>query len=318
MIYDPLDPFIEMYARGQLFRRHGGGRGGVSRQQSEATVAELLEQEAEEEFKKNDVVQDPPPPPKPKARLFNPQWGGDRGCYNEKMTVSVEGELPPEIAHLTRVTFTVHAIRNGELDRIGAKDAHLKDGKAMAELILWTPRFTDANGNPVQYCEYSFKAKHRDSPEIESENLRAFQKGVDTTPPDLESPNFAPPDFTPPEIDLPQLGIELAGDLAIGSLIPENILPETKPTSPYYLRIHMNPEEAKKLEEKFILTSVDGSYTQTRTAEDDLILGDDFIDLRFTEVPTALIYSLRIEAGKSRTYHVFQNVPFSKLDGFVE
>lgn len=303
MIYDPLDPFIEMYARGQLFRRHGGGRGGALKQQSEATVAELLEQEAEEEFKKNDVVQDPPPPPKPRARLFNPQWGGDRGCYNEKMTVSVEGELPPEIAHLTRVTFTVHAMRNGELDRIGAKDAHLKDGKATAELILWTPRFTDANGKPVQSCEYFFKAKHRDSPEIESENLRAFQKGVDTTP---------------PEIELPEHGIELAGDLAIGSLIPENILPETKPTSPYYLRIHMNPQEAKKLEEKFILTSVDGTYTQTRTADDDLILGDDFIDLRFTEVPTALIYSLRIEAGKSRTYHVFQNVPFSKLDGFVE
>lgn len=247
------------------------GGGASLKRKAEEKAAQELEAEFEQDFLKDDKVKDPPPPPKPVVRLSAPGWMGTRGVFNGKMTVSVEGELPPESVHLTRVSFTVYAmLPDGRTDRIDAQEGHIRNGKATADVTLWIPDYRDADGKTLEECEYVFKAKHVQSKEIESERIKAGTEGAD------------------------------AG------------------TSSFYLRIHMDPEAARKLEEKFILESADGSFTQTRTADDDLIPGDDYIDLRFTEVPTGCAFSLKIETQSTPAYFVFKDVPFAKLDGFTE
>lgn len=119
-------------------------------------------------------VPETPAPAKPEIRLFNPQWGSKQGFFNRKIRVSVDGVLPPESAHLTRVTFTVSSMRpNGKLDRIESQDAHLDGGKASAEVTLWTPEYRDDQGKPLPECEFIFKAKHRDGKEVVSAPLMA-------------------------------------------------------------------------------------------------------------------------------------------------
>jgi outer membrane protein OmpA-like peptidoglycan-associated protein len=145
----------------------GAGRGGSSKPKA-------AEEEEDDFLGSEPPVQDAPAPQKAAIKLFNPLWGGKQGFFNQKISVSVEGALPPESSHLTRVTFTVNALLpDGNLDRIEAQDAHLVDGKATAEVTLWTPHYRDDQGNPPQDCEYSFKAKHRDGKEIESAKLIA-------------------------------------------------------------------------------------------------------------------------------------------------
>lgn len=374
-----------------VFQRSRGGGRAYSKEKAEAAAAEEAEKAAEEEFQKEDKVKDPPPPSKSQARLFNPRWGGPQAYFDEKMTLSIEGELPPENSHLTRVTFTVHALKDGEVDRIGAQEAHLKDGKAVAEILLWTPKFKDAEGNPVRACEYAFVAKHRDSPEVESEAIPGMRRGTEGGPgigeaaldvavalkglevpkaPDIpEVPELPEVPEVPelpevPQVEVPKTAVEFelfkdgktprAGERYVltdslgkvfqgtldgmGKARVEGVAPGEatvafpdleklngsvtsvggEGTSSFYLRILMNPEEAMKLEEKFILASADGAFTQIRTAADDLILGDNFIDLRFTDLPTDLAYTLKIEIKDRPAYTVFKDVPFAKLNGFVE
>lgn len=330
--------------------RRGGGRvGGQSRQKSGAAATEEAEQEAEEALQPEDDVQDTPPAERPQARLFNPRWGSDQGYFNEKVVATVEGELPPESSHLTRVTFTVSALKEGQAERIVVQDAYLREGKATAEVDLWIPQFRDANGNLVQECEYAFTAKHRDSPEIESERLTGKPRS-NGMPPDASLPVTTIDVVLLKEGNLPRAEEKYVLTDAAGKVFQgvtdkdgrvrvEGVAPgeatlsypglETLAAattrvaagaggkSSFYLRIQMDPEEAKRLEEKFILASEDGSFTQTRTAEDDLILGDNFIDLRFADLPIDLAYSLDIEAKGKPPYSVFRNVPFLKLNGFV-
>jgi|GEM_PF-5290413 len=88
-------------------------------------------------------------------------------------------------------------------------------------------------------------------------------------------------------------------------------------TSLYYLRIEMDPSATHELDEKFVLTSSDGSFEQTRTAHDDLIEGDNFIDLEFTGLPKKLSYSMKIVPVSGEPYFLYQNVAFDKLDGYM-
>jgi hypothetical protein len=183
MPLDLLDPFQQKNdppkkSWDEVFsKRNGGGSGGNSRKNTDADLASQIQAEAEEEFAKDDKVKDPPPSPKPEVSLFNPQWGGDQGVFNRKISVSVQGSLPPESSHLTRVSFTVNALLpNGKLDRVDAQDAHLVDGKATAEVTLFTPNYRDQKGNLLNACDYAFKAKHRDGKELESAKLPVKDK----------------------------------------------------------------------------------------------------------------------------------------------
>lgn len=162
----------------EIFVKTKGGAGGIgTKQKAEDKAAHELEKEAEEDFKRHDKVKDAPPPPKPVAELSNPVWGADQGALNGKITISVQGTLPPEISHITRVTFTVFSTVQGvKPERVDTQDGHIRDGKASAEVTLWAPQAKDEDGKPVQKCEYYFTAKHRDSNELKSDPLKAGAK----------------------------------------------------------------------------------------------------------------------------------------------
>jgi hypothetical protein len=88
------------------------------------------------------------------------------------MGATVEGVLSPDIAHLTRVVFTVYCeTPDGKPERIDSQEAHLTNGKAAAVLTLWSPPFKDSEGDPVAQAEYLFKAKHKYGEEIASKRL---------------------------------------------------------------------------------------------------------------------------------------------------
>lgn len=149
MSSDPFDPFRQNTDNppgsswDELFARPKHRFGGVgARKKADSEAAQQPEEDAEGEIAK---VEDPPPPAKPEIVLFNAKWGGEKGFFNQKMAVSVEGTLPPESSHLTKVTFTVNAI--------------LPDGKP--------------NRIEAKKCHYLFKVKHRASRELESGNLPA-------------------------------------------------------------------------------------------------------------------------------------------------
>jgi hypothetical protein len=85
----------------------------------------------------------------------------------------------------------------------------------------------------------------------------------------------------------------------------------------YYLRIEIKPDEVAQLQEKFVLESSDGAYSQTKTVHDDLIEGDSYIDLQFTGLSRELSYSLRIVPPSGTPYAIFEKIPYDKLNGYV-
>lgn len=168
---DPKKSWNDMFVR----EKHGTGGGGGGRRKSGLSAAELLEQEAE--FLDTTPVQEPEPPPKPLIKLFNPKWGVAQGIFDQSAAISVEGALPEECKHLTRVTFTVNALLpNGKTERIDTQEGHLADGVATAEVTLWKPKYVDAQGKPLESCDYEFTAKHRDADEVVSAKLPADGK----------------------------------------------------------------------------------------------------------------------------------------------
>lgn len=175
MFSDPFNPFGRGGSPGansgisSLFAKRTPGGVGIRRRKT----PELAEEEAyAQEPAAEEALEE-----KPAAKLFNPLWGAKEGFFNQKMSVSVEGDLPPESSHITRVMFTVSAILpDGGLDLIENKEAHLVDGKATAEVTLWYPDFRDEDGNLIQECEYVFKVKHRDSADLDSAKLPAKYK----------------------------------------------------------------------------------------------------------------------------------------------
>ncbi len=152
----------------------GGGGGGPSAKKTQQSAKTVPNNKADDEdFQVQEKVKDPVEPPKPVVILSKPKWSDTQGCFGQKITASVNGIIPPEIEHVTKVTFTVYALPpDGTRDRIDFNDkSHLKDGLAEAELTLWRPHYKKEDGESLDKCEYIFVAKHRDSKEITSEKL---------------------------------------------------------------------------------------------------------------------------------------------------
>jgi hypothetical protein len=119
------------------------------------------------------------PKEKPKAVLSNPKWAKDKALYNEKVKMTVDATLPDEIKSITKVEFQIFAVLpDGKKEAVGKVDGHIKDGKAEAEGELTVPQAKNADGKPLDQCKYQFKAKHRDSAEVESPALEAQQFAI--------------------------------------------------------------------------------------------------------------------------------------------
>lgn len=160
----------------EIFTKPNEGGSGAwaaaARLKAEDEARKQLDREFEEDFKKYDKVKDPPPPPKPVVVLSNPKWGAEQGIFGQKIIVSVEGAIPREIEHRTKVTFTVYALPpNGERDRIGFKEEHIRNGIAEVEIDLWQPHANGPKGESLESCPYIFEAKHTCSTVLTSERL---------------------------------------------------------------------------------------------------------------------------------------------------
>ena len=77
-----------------------------------------------------------------------------------------------------------------------------------------------------------------------------------------------------------------------------------------WLRIDINPDTAAN--DKFLLTSTDGSFSASRTAADDKIPNNESIDLQFENVDPSLSYTLEVTT-EDGSFKLFENVPYADL-----
>lgn len=104
---------------------------------------------------------------------------------------------------------------------------------------------------------------------------------------------------------------ELAG--LCWQLEPTDV-PDEPPTGDLKLRIELDPDEAKNKDDRFILTSEDGTFRQVKTVKDDLEKGDGCLDLLFTGLPRSQTFMLEHDPGKEGEFvTVFQDVPYDQL-----
>lgn len=160
------DTFVKP-KQGGVGGKPGGGRGG-------ATPGTPAEAEAEPEA----MVEPPKPKPEePKVMLSNLKWGEQKPIFNEKISVSVQGVVPDEIAHLSRIEFKLVALPpDGKREEFRpSQNGNLVGGKATAEFTLFIPAYRDAGKLPDE-CKYVFTAKHSKSKEEESAPITAKKR----------------------------------------------------------------------------------------------------------------------------------------------
>jgi hypothetical protein len=81
-----------------------------------------------------------------------------------------------------------------------------------------------------------------------------------------------------------------------------------------HLRLPINPAEASSKDDKFTLTSSDGSYKKELTVKDDKVDGDAFVDLLFDNLKTTKAYTLEVDPGsEGGPYRLFEDIPYEEL-----
>lgn len=115
-------------------------------------------------------VEEAPPPPvqeekaKPKAaKLSNPKWEADKVGFNEETPISVQLDLPPDLAHKTKVSFELFAKTPKGPEKISQGDANAQEGKATFKIPVYIPNYQDEDGNRLRKVEYYFNAKHSEA-----------------------------------------------------------------------------------------------------------------------------------------------------------
>lgn len=91
----------------------------------------------------------------------------------------------------------------------------------------------------------------------------------------------------------------------------EELEPEFKNAT---IRLAINPANNLFGSDKFILSSTDGSISITKTVADDLIPGDDYLDLLFENLDTSLNYKLeQIDGSSGDSYTYFKSFSYGAL-----
>jgi hypothetical protein len=81
------------------------------------------------------------------------------------------------------------------------------------------------------------------------------------------------------------------------------------------VRLDIDPQEAAKNEDKFILSSSDQSYSVTKTVKDDKQEGDQYIDLRYAKLNPDQSYTLKVTMADGSEVTVFEDIPYAELAG---
>jgi hypothetical protein len=91
------------------------------------------------------------------------------------------------------------------------------------------------------------------------------------------------------------------------------------PSQELIVRFETDPAANPQIqEERFTLiggqTKDAPAYQQTKTGKDDLVKGDAYLDLRFTDLVPDVMYWLEVDPGDGRpTYLAFESVPWSEI-----
>ena len=134
--------------------------GGVSRKRpAPEETEELLPPETLAEPEEN----------KPKVTLRNPKWEADDVGFNEETEISVEAEIPPELANKTAVLFELSAKAPSGPERISQADGFIEDGKAKTMIPVFQPQYREEDGSIPSKVEYQFTAKHSHSDLLKDE-----------------------------------------------------------------------------------------------------------------------------------------------------
>jgi hypothetical protein len=101
---------------------------------------------------------------------------------------------------------------------------------------------------------------------------------------------------------------------------PATLASEPPPAAPVerrlvdlWVRLDLPPEEASREGDRFVVTSTDGAYKQTRTVKDDHLPDDASVDLEYTDLDPRKSYSLQIVPQSGSPYYVFRDVPYPEL-----
>lgn len=134
-----------------------GGGGG------KRPVPKPAPEEAEEHLPLEPETVAEPADKQPKVILRNPKWEAEDVGFNEETEISVEAELPPELAKKTAVLFELSAKAPSGLERISQADGFIEDGKAKTLIPVFQPQYREADGSIPTRVEYRFTAKHSHS-----------------------------------------------------------------------------------------------------------------------------------------------------------
>ncbi len=85
-----------------------------------------------------------------------------------------------------------------------------------------------------------------------------------------------------------------------------------------FLRFHIDPTQLNEYQDSLRLFSTDGSYEMVKLLSTEAELENEYVDVVFTRVRTALSYSLEITTPGTDPYLLFESTPFAELDGLTD
>jgi hypothetical protein len=81
-----------------------------------------------------------------------------------------------------------------------------------------------------------------------------------------------------------------------------------------HLRLGIDPALPDSQDDKFTLKSSDGKYNKTLTVKDDLVEGDEFVDLVFDNLKVSQKYTLEVDPGaEGSPYKLLEDLPFQEI-----
>jgi outer membrane protein OmpA-like peptidoglycan-associated protein len=98
-----------------------------------------------------------------KAKLSDPKWDADKVGFNEEAPISVALDLPPDLAHKTKVSFELFAKTPKGPERVSQAEGVAESGRAKAKIPVYIPNYQDEDGNRMEKAEYYFNAKHSEA-----------------------------------------------------------------------------------------------------------------------------------------------------------
>jgi len=92
--------------------------------------------------------------------------------------------------------------------------------------------------------------------------------------------------------------------------------PAKKPSAKnrYRIVVHVNPDLPEAADDKFVLSTADGAWSQTKTIRDDKLPGNATLELEYRDLPPGQTFTLTVDPGaQGGPYPLFQNVRFDDL-----